>query len=414
MKLSNTTIKIINIMTQGILLIFVVVIMMGSIRGIAGNPTAEELNSPIWKEQGPFELSPERGRFALTYSVLEDQSVIFSIPVARFVTPDLGYTDGNFVSLFAPGVSYLVIPGYLVGQFFGLAQVGTYAAIGLFAIINYLLIRSISRSLCANPLASAIGGMVFLFATPAFAYGVSLYQHHISTFLILAGVYLLIRFKKRWLAMFCVWFLCALGIAVDNPNLFMMFPLGVFALMQALNIGETEKNLIVKINPKYFVAVLGVVIPIMGFMYFNHLSYGSPFQLGGTVNSVDAINEEGRPVTSEDILTPEELAQAGEFEEEDRSSVGFFEARDMVNGLYIHLLSPDRGVLYFTPVILIGVVGMFVLYKSKNKHLPLLLSIVGVNLVLYSMWGDPWGGWAFGSRYLIPSYAIMSIFIAMA
>ena len=30
------------------------------------------------------------------------------------------------------------------------------------------------------------------------------------------------------------------------------------------------------------------------------------------------------------------------------------------------------------------------------------------------MGGDPWGGWAFGSRYLIPSYAIMSIFIAFA
>jgi hypothetical protein len=29
---------------------------------------------------------------------------------------------------------------------------------------------------------------------------------------------------------------------------------------------------------------------------------------------------------------------------------------------------------------------------------------------LYSLWGDPWGGWAFGSRYLIPSYAILAIF----
>ena len=29
------------------------------------------------------------------------------------------------------------------------------------------------------------------------------------------------------------------------------------------------------------------------------------------------------------------------------------------------------------------------------------------------MWGDPWGGWAFGSRYLIPSYAILSIFVAL-
>lgn len=414
MKLSNTTKKFLNIMIQSILVVFVVVIMIASIRGLAGNPTAEELNSPTWKEQGPFELSPERGRFALTYSILEDHSVIFSVPVARFTTPDLGYTNENFVSLFAPGVSYLVIPGYLVGQFFGLAQVGTYAAIGLFAIVNYLLIRLISRSLGASPLASAVAGMVFLFATPAFAYGVSLYQHHISTFLILAGVYILIRFEKKWLAMFGVWFLCALGIAVDNPNLFMMFPLGLFALIQALNIGETEKNLTVKINPKFIVAILGIVLPITGFLYFNNLSYGSPFQLGGTVNSVDVINDEGKPVTSEDILTPEELAQAGEFEEEERSSVGFFEARDMVNGLYIHLLSPDRGVLYFTPVILVGIVGMFVLYKSSNKYLPLLLSIVGINLVLYSMWGDPWGGWAFGSRYLIPGYAIMSIFIAMA
>ena len=38
----------------------------------------------------------------------------------------------------------------------------------------------------------------------------------------------------------------------------------------------------------------------------------------------------------------------------------------------------------------------------------------GVNVLLYSMWGDPWGGWAFGSRYLIPVYAILSIFLALA
>ena len=36
------------------------------------------------------------------------------------------------------------------------------------------------------------------------------------------------------------------------------------------------------------------------------------------------------------------------------------------------------------------------------------------NVLLYSMWGDPWGGWAFGSRYLIPSYALMSALLALA
>ena len=29
------------------------------------------------------------------------------------------------------------------------------------------------------------------------------------------------------------------------------------------------------------------------------------------------------------------------------------------------------------------------------------------------MWDDPYGGWAFGSRYLIPTYAILAIFLAM-
>jgi hypothetical protein len=30
------------------------------------------------------------------------------------------------------------------------------------------------------------------------------------------------------------------------------------------------------------------------------------------------------------------------------------------------------------------------------------------------MWGDPWGGWAFGSRYLIPAYAVFAILVSVA
>jgi hypothetical protein len=37
-----------------------------------------------------------------------------------------------------------------------------------------------------------------------------------------------------------------------------------------------------------------------------------------------------------------------------------------------------------------------------------------VTLLLYSLWGDPWGGWAFGSRYLIPAYAMLGIGIGIA
>ena len=43
--------------------LFSVVILSLSIRGFLGNPNGPELNSTTWKENGPFELSPERGRF---------------------------------------------------------------------------------------------------------------------------------------------------------------------------------------------------------------------------------------------------------------------------------------------------------------------------------------------------------------
>jgi hypothetical protein len=42
-----------------------------------------------------------------------------------------------------------------------------------------------------------------------------------------------------------------------------------------------------------------------------------------------------------------------------------------------------------------------------------LISLIVVNVFLYSSWGDPWGGWAFGPRYLIPSMSILALFVGV-
>jgi hypothetical protein len=59
----------------------------------------------------------------------------------------------------------------------------------------------------------------------------------------------------------------------------------------------------------------------------------------------------------------------------------------------------------------LGLLGIYFASKAGARLAPLMVAVIGANLLLYSMWGDPWGGWAFGSRYLIPSYAILSIFL---
>jgi hypothetical protein len=119
-----------NIIISLVILISALILGL-SLRGHLGNPTATELNNNYWKDNGPLELSPERGRFALLYSLAEDHSFFFSLPLARFATPDLGYENGHYVSLFAPAVSFFAIPGYLIGKALGASQAGSVSVICL-------------------------------------------------------------------------------------------------------------------------------------------------------------------------------------------------------------------------------------------------------------------------------------------
>ncbi len=51
----------------------------------------------------------------------------------------------------------------------------------------------------------------------------------------------------------------------------------------------------------------------------------------------------------------------------------------------------------------------------RKKSIALsVISISVLIITLYGMWGDPWGGWAFGIRYMIPAFAVLSIPLGIA
>lgn len=397
-------------------IMFCAIVLVFSLRGLPGNPTITELQALTWRDNGPFELSPERGRFALLYSLIENNSFSFSREIAFFAAPDVAYTDGRYVSLFAPGLSFTVMPGYLIGKYFGVSQVGTFAIISLFSLCNVFLIKIIAVRLGAHPIAAMIAGFGFLFATPAFAYAVNLYQHHISTFLILLSCYLLLRFKTVW-SLVLIWILCGFSIIIDYPNFFMLLPIGVFALSQMFFVHKSQEGVV------FFTFSLGrvltcisLLIPLFFFCWFNLMSYGKPFQLAGALERPMKINADGTPVLSSETGDREEaIGSLRRYEPGSNTGViRFFVNRNMMNGFYTHFVSGDRGMLVYTPVMFFAVIGIYIAWKKKLSYLSLFLAIIGFNIVVYSMWGDPYGGWAFGSRYLIPSYAILSFFIAIA
>lgn len=403
-----------------ILVVLIVILMLAlGIRGLAGTPSATELLTNTWSIGGPLELSPERGRFALLYSIVEDRSLKFSLSVARLAVPDLAMTSaGEYVSLFAPAVSFIAAPGYMVGKMFGASQVGAYAVIALFALLNFFLIRSIALRLGAEAWAALLGALAFSIATPAFAYAGTLYQHHISTTLLLLSLWILVRFRNIW-SLAVVWFACSLSVAVDNPNLFLMFPVGIYSLMRLWELvcAEDVRKQAAK-GIFGLITFLALLPPLAFFAWYNYEAYGNPIQLPGTLQGVDEIGPDGKPVKEntyeKETLTADQLASLRQGGSKEKSALGFFKTRNLYDGFYIHFLSPDRGIISFTPVILIGIIGLVLLYGRERRITGLLIACMGANVLLYSMWGDPQGGWAFGSRYLIPTYALLAIGIAVA
>ena len=141
----NENMKLIERLITAVFFFFILLILLLSVRGLPGVPNETELNLKEWSDSGPFELSPERARFALTYSILENKSIFLDNELAKFSLPDLGYVNGKFVSLFVPGISYLLIPGFYLGKLFNATQLGGYLVITLFAFLNTIVIYKISH-----------------------------------------------------------------------------------------------------------------------------------------------------------------------------------------------------------------------------------------------------------------------------
>lgn len=404
--------KIILTIIFGSLSALIVILAISvSIKSQLSNPTIQELNTKAWKESGPLELSPERGRYALLFSLVENKSFQFNTEVARLATPDLGYSNGKFVSLFAPGTSILMIPGYLIGKYFNASHLGATVTIGVFAVLNVLLIYLILKKLTVSRLIAYTSALLFLVATPALTYAGIIYQHHISTFTVLLSLYISLHKNSIW-QLISIFLIFGFSALIDVPNVFFITPILLFVLVKHFRFIKSHTGINFVVNPNIFLAAFSICIPI--FMYFaiNYYSYGNVLQLSNTVTHIQALDEKGQAIVGRgaDQRSVSDIQNLGERK---RSAFNFFKSRHLINGLYAFSISPDRGTIVFTPIVLLGFLG-FVQLRKKNKWFAqIFLGIICFNILLYSMRSDPWGGWGFGSRYLIPSYSILAILIGL-
>ena len=122
---------------------------------------------------------------------------------------------------------------------------------------------------------------------------------------------------------------------------------------------------------------LMLALALLPQMVHNLIAFGSPATMGYTLETAEAFSGMGR---------------------------GFFGFTfPKSRHLYLLLLSPERGLLFYMPWIALGFAGFFrgrgALKTLRNDPLP---TCIAAYILLFAAYYMPTGGWAYGPRHLIP------------
>lgn len=354
-------------------------------RGNVGNPTPTQIEAELGKAGKPFETSQERSRYAVILSMYHEKSVNID-KYASMGTPDVGKINGHYYSFFPIGTSLLALPLYIIGIKLGIAQLLVFSISTIFAFGTMLLIVQFLNKLGAHWTISVLSALMFGFATNAWGYSVTLYAHLISAFLILAGLYLVsfVEGKYETAKVFLVWILYGLAVYVDFPNLFIFLPIVVMLSLNILSLKEKRSMYQVGIRPLYLFAPVIFLVMLAFYAWYNQTHFGGPLVLSNNLPRV-------KDLRTADLAIPEQ----------EKNVSTALNTRYMLEGLRSFTISKDRGILIYSPVVLLFIFGIGYL-KDKLKKVEVgLLALPAMCLVLYTMFPDPYGGWAFGSRYMI-------------
>lgn len=398
-----------SIITAFLIAIIGLGLYVATIRGVPGNPKGEEIKGNLDQATKPLELSPERGRYVLVMSLAEDHSFALNPTLAAAADPDIGYHDGRFYIYFGPGVSMLALPMYFWGKSHNIAQVATFFTISIFATLNLILLFLLGRQIFKLPYWAAIlSALIFGFASSSWSYAITLYQHHVTTFIILSCFFATWQYRRggwtRFFWMSYVWIAYAYSIFIDYPNGILIAPVMAYAFFSAVSFENLQEKIKLKMDVIFIITAIFFVGINVIHGYYNYVNFGDWKRLSGGLVGI-------KEIRSKDLLKGADQS-AIEKEAAEKNVVSFFQEVNQPQGIVILLTSRDRGIFLFAPVFLLGIFGIFSRLKKSEMEGNMIVGTIVTHLFLYSSWGDPWGGWAFGPRYLIPTMALLSLYAA--
>jgi hypothetical protein len=236
-----------------------------------------------------------------------------------------------------------------------------------------------------------------------------MYQHHITTFLILSAFFAAWGYVKggwkSWFLAFYIWTAYGFSIFVDYPNLVLMAPVIVYFGYKSLLIQRVKDKINISFNLLFIISSIMFLFFIFLQGYYNYVHFGNWRKLSGELVSISTVKDIKKTKLNleQSIQKAANKKSAGNFIKEENTSMSFA----------ILTFAIDKGIFIFSPIFLLSLLGIYSVLKKISAEHSALLGVVLASLFVYSSWADPWGGWAFGPRYLIPSMSILSLYVAL-
>lgn len=329
----------------------------------------------------PNELS----RLYLTRAIVDHGSFSLDGPVASYgEITDLARADGHFYSDKAPGIGIVGVPVYLVAK----ALAGWDAA----AISNATLLRLERIFLSGLPAAATVGLLFFLllgvglarnkalflaaaygFGTIAFPYGVLLFGHQASAVCLVAAFSLVEKQAKNPRPLNPLLAGLGLGMALlfEYTTLLLVVPLVTYAVISSK---QRLKDL--------ELGIAGALGPLLLLAVYNWACFSNPLSVGYA-----------------------HLAHRSFAELHGRGLLGM--VTPSLRRLGVITLSPTRGLLFFSPWLVLALPGLFFgIWRPAFLRERVAFACVAAATLMYLLFAmslqlAAWG-WSLGPRHLAP------------
>ena len=326
--------------------------------------------------------------FMWLHSVAADHDLDLANQASRFAHVNsyqvfLNEETGQYASVFPYGSAFLYLPTYWLAsaanrlpQFhindaYFIQHQGVVFPYSLFPMLGTNVFASLAvilafltaRKIC-SPAASLLSALALFVATPLLYYAtIEPYMAHVAgTLLTALLIYLLVGYRERTPAWFFMGLILGVALLVRWQLALYALPIGLLALAR----GEWRR---------LSLFALGFLLLAWHLPFSWLRMYGNPWVVPAAIQGQQAF-----------LAGPTYIREV--------------------------LLSPERGLLLWSPLVVLALIGLGLLFKARRGLSVTLALMVVLQVLMNASLYDWGGGWAFGMRRMTELYPVWVIGLA--